>query len=91
MVVVTEEKQVGDERNEKITVEDKSSTEDAGVKKGSSIGEVEANHIDISETEGRAILSKVDYRLVPLLALLYLVAFIDRSNSKFAQADYTRA
>jgi hypothetical protein len=26
-------------------------------------------------------LRKVDYRLVPILALLYLVAFIDRSNS----------
>jgi hypothetical protein len=25
-------------------------------------------------------LRKVDYRLVPLLAVLYLVAFIDRSN-----------
>lgn len=31
------------------------------------------------------ILRKVDYRLVPLLAFLYLVAFVDRSNSTFSQ------
>jgi len=30
--------------------------------------------------EGLRALRKVDYRLVPLLAVLYLVAFIDRSN-----------
>ncbi|PVH93054.1 MFS general substrate transporter [Periconia macrospinosa] len=35
---------------------------------------------ELDETEARRILSKVDYRLVPFLALLYLVAFIDRSN-----------
>lgn len=43
---------------------------------------LEANHEEIEEAEARRILSKVDYRLVPLLSLLYLVAFIDRSNSK---------
>ena len=37
--------------------------------------------IDLTPEEQRAILKKVDYRLVPLLAFLYLVAFVDRSNS----------
>lgn len=39
--------------------------------------------IDLSEKEKKRILRKVDMRLVPLLTLLYLIAFIDRSNSEF--------
>ena len=35
---------------------------------------------DLPPAEGLRALRKVDYRLVPLLAVLYLVAFIDRSN-----------
>ena len=57
--------------------------EDVGAeKKLSSDGELEAN-VEISEEEGRRIVAKVDYRLVPILALLYLVAFLDRSNSTY--------
>jgi hypothetical protein len=40
--------------------------------------------IDLPPVEGRRALRKVDYRLVPLLAILYLVAFIDRSNMQVA-------
>lgn len=36
--------------------------------------------------EVQRVLRKVDYRLVPLLALLYLVAFVDRSNSRCSRA-----
>jgi len=36
--------------------------------------------VELPKEEGRRILRKVDVRLVPVLALLYLVAFIDRSN-----------
>ncbi|KAM0721089.1 hypothetical protein Q7P37_003375 [Cladosporium fusiforme] len=35
---------------------------------------------DLPHAEGKRALRKIDYRLVPLLAVLYLVAFIDRSN-----------
>jgi MFS family permease len=35
---------------------------------------------ELPHAEGQRALKKVDYRLVPLLSLLYLVAFIDRSN-----------
>jgi hypothetical protein len=35
---------------------------------------------DLPPAEGLRALRKIDYRLVPLLAVLYLVAFIDRSN-----------
>jgi hypothetical protein len=38
--------------------------------------------IELSEKEQRRILRKVDWRLIPLLTFLYLVAFIDRSNSE---------
>lgn len=39
--------------------------------------------INISEKEKNKILRKVYWRLVPLLTFLYLVAFVDRSNSKY--------
>lgn len=56
--------------------------EKVGDKKGGSESELEANAIDYDGPEARRILNKVDWRLVPVLSLLYLVAFIDRSNSK---------
>lgn len=33
------------------------------------------------EQETKAILRKVDWRLLPMLTLLYVLSFIDRSNS----------
>lgn len=45
-------------------------------------GELEAQHVQLDEAEASRVLRKVDYRLVPTLSLLYLVAFIDRANSK---------
>ncbi|KAF2186307.1 MFS general substrate transporter [Zopfia rhizophila CBS 207.26] len=55
--------------------------ENVGEKKSSSDGELVTDVVvELPEEEARRILSKVDYRLVPLLAVLYLVAFIDRSN-----------
>lgn len=63
---------------EEIVEEQK--VEDLQEKKFSSDNDIEASHVGISEAEAQRILKKVDYRLVPLLALLYLVAFIDRSN-----------
>ncbi|KAF2998250.1 hypothetical protein E8E13_006148 [Curvularia kusanoi] len=46
----------------------------------SSAGEIEAQRVELDEVEANRVLRKVDYRLVPMLSLLYLVAFIDRSN-----------
>lgn len=57
--------------------------EDVAEKEPRLENEVEANAVEMGEKEARRILSKVDYRLVPVLSLLYLVAFIDRSNSRF--------
>lgn len=68
----------------KDPVEDERKIEDVGEKQLSSDGELEANRIALDETHANRVLRKVDYRLVPMLALLYLVAFIDRSNSKLA-------
>jgi hypothetical protein len=57
--------------------------EDVAEKDRISDGEVEANAEVLDEKAARKVLTKVDYRLVPILSLLYLVAFIDRSNSTF--------
>jgi hypothetical protein len=59
------------------TVKDELATLDAGYSESDVI-------IDLPPAEGRRALRKVDYRLVPLLAILYLVAFIDRSNMQVA-------
>lgn len=50
--------------------------------------ELEAQHAELDEAEADRVLRKVDIRLVPVLALLYLVAFIDRSNSKYLKATW---
>ena len=38
---------------------------------------------DFSDKETRRILFKVDIRLLPILALFYLLAYLDRGNSEF--------
>jgi hypothetical protein len=48
-----------------------------------SSGELEAQNVELEEKEAARVLRKVDVRLVPILTLLYLVAFIDRSNSTY--------
>ena len=44
---------------------------------------LEAAVAKLSDHEGKKALRKVDMRLVPLLTFLYLVSFVDRSNSKY--------
>jgi hypothetical protein len=71
--------------------------EDVG--RGIHIGETssgELNTIDKMETyqelaaeglsaeEQKRVIRKVDWRVVPLLTFLYLVSFLDRSNSTFS-------
>jgi hypothetical protein len=53
----------------------------AAEKTSHSSREMEAQHVELDESESARVLRKVDMRLVPMLSLLYLVAFIDRSNS----------
>lgn len=55
--------------------------EDLAEKTSTSSGEIEAQHVDVDDKEAQRVLRKVDLRLIPILSLLYLVAFIDRSNS----------
>jgi len=59
---------------------DHGKTEDVAEKTSNSSAELEAQHVELDEAESARVLRKVDMRLVPMLALLYLVAFIDRSN-----------
>ena len=52
-------------------------------------GDVEATAMptaraDIDPEIEKRVLKKLDRRVVPLLALLYLLAFLDRSNIGFA-------
>lgn len=58
-------------------------TEHLDEKTSNSSGEIEAQYVELDEAESARVLRKVDMRLVPMLSLLYLVAFIDRSNSTF--------
>jgi hypothetical protein len=67
--------------------------EDVAEKTSNSSAELEAQHVELDEAESARVLRKVDMRLVPILSLLYLVAFIDRSNSTsitVATEKYTR-
>ncbi|KAF2871393.1 major facilitator superfamily domain-containing protein [Massariosphaeria phaeospora] len=56
--------------------------EDVREKTSSSDAEKEVAVLDAEydEQEAKRVLKKVDFRLVPLLSLLYLISFIDRSN-----------
>lgn len=67
---------------EKLSVEHRR-TENVAEKtsNSSASGEIEAQDVELQEREAARVLRKVDMRLVPILSLLYLVAFIDRSNS----------
>ena len=73
---------VGDEKrveySEKTKSEESSSDELYTIENGAT--EVA---IDYTPEETRRILRKIDYRLVPLLGVLYLLAFIDRGNSRY--------
>lgn len=55
--------------------------EDVAEKTSHSSAEPDGHHVVLDEAESARVLRKVDMRLVPMLSLLYLVAFIDRSNS----------
>jgi hypothetical protein len=62
--------------------------EDVAEKTSNSSAELEAQHVELDEAESARVLRKVDMRLVPMLSLLYLVAFIDRSNSMSQHVQY---
>lgn len=60
---------------------DEKKIEDIADKSSNSDAELGATDIQYDDKEAARVLAKVDHRLVPILALLYLIAFIDRSNS----------
>lgn len=63
-----------------ITSSDNQKIEDLAEKTSNSSAEIEAQNVELDDREAARVLRKVDLRLVPMLSLLYLVAFIDRSN-----------
>lgn len=40
----------------------------------------DGNDVDFSSVDEKAVLRKMDIRLLPMLALLYLLSFLDRGN-----------
>jgi hypothetical protein len=79
---IDEKTAYGDQRGEKFELEQTS--------KSSATDEAEAQVAGgaYDEAEAERVLRKVDWRLVPILSLLYLVAFIDRSNSTFSNPEH---
>ncbi|KIX07389.1 uncharacterized protein Z518_02042 [Rhinocladiella mackenziei CBS 650.93] len=66
-----DEKQIGIEPTPSPDTQDGLRTVDAGLP---------ADQVIYDQLEARRVLRKVDYRIIPLLTLLYLLAYIDRSN-----------
>lgn len=50
---------------------------------GLSEGAVAAELSHLSEAEQKKIIRKIDWRVIPLLTFLYLIAFVDRTNSEY--------
>ncbi|KIW54648.1 hypothetical protein PV05_06996 [Exophiala xenobiotica] len=74
----SEEKAIGLSSEPSPTVEptkDGLRTVDAGLPPDQVVTEDE-----VSQAEARRIMKKIDYRIIPLLSVLYLLAYIDRSN-----------
>lgn len=40
----------------------------------------DSGNVDFSDVDGKKVLRKMDLRLLPMLALLYLLSFLDRGN-----------
>jgi MFS transporter, ACS family, tartrate transporter len=49
-----------------------------------------AEALDETTVDGRALYSKISWRLIPYIFLLYIVAYLDRVNVGFAAADLQR-
>src|ERR1700730_10415557 len=49
-----------------------------------------AEVVDESAVDGRALYAKISWRLIPYMFLLYIVAFLDRVNVRFAAIDMQR-
>jgi hypothetical protein len=43
--------------------------------------------VELPDEEQTRIMRKVDWRILPLLAFLYLISFVDRSNSTYSHLD----
>lgn len=48
------------------------------------LAKLELAEIQLSDAEKAKVMRKLDYILVPQLTLLYLLAFLDRSNSTYS-------
>lgn len=56
---------------------------DLAVEEIEKLEKTELDIIELSPEHQRKVIRKLDFILVPQLAILYLLAFLDRGNSKF--------
>ncbi|KAF3480806.1 high-affinity nicotinic acid transporter [Arthroderma uncinatum] len=68
------------EKRESAVVNERAPASDDAEVEVDGIDEIRRSVESYSAEETKRILRKVDYRLIPLLTLLYLLAFIDRGN-----------
>lgn len=70
-----------EEKGQKISAGDNLAHNEMAAEKGASL-DVDVYGED-DPVEVAKITRKVDYRLLPVLAILYLLSFLDRGNSEF--------
>lgn len=51
------------------------------------VEQVPDSHVELDEAATKRLLRKIDWRLIPFLALLYLLSFLDRTNIGNARLD----
>lgn len=51
------------------------------------VEQVADSHVELDEAATKRLIRKIDWRLIPFLALLYLLSFLDRTNIGNARLD----
>lgn len=78
------EKQIAEERKERFGSESDAQSDEFSTASGEVKGFVEGGEEpNYHDKEVKRILRKVDWRLPPILAILYLFSFLDRGNSEW--------
>ena len=71
---------VSPNRDDEINLEKEKVIHTEQVHNGNMTAEEAAFLADFTEDQRKAVVRKVDWRLVPMLLVLYLISFIDRAN-----------
>ena len=71
---------VSPNRDDEIDLEKEKVIHTEQIHNGNMTAEEAAFLADFTEDQRKAVVRKVDWRLVPMLLVLYLISFIDRAN-----------